>query len=655
MVNLSLKERIHLAEQAIKQGKKLALYLAKDANNSQHRYRVYNPLQATSKSQKWQAVYFFNAELQTAYKFLDQAAIVIIERQNPSGSSVPDFIHAAHERGIHVAFDLDDLVFDYRQLGTLMYSINNRNPLRWLLYFHRIRRIAKLADSFITTNDFLGRKLQRSFHKPYQLVRNSLNDEQVNLKLKKPNHQGFVMGYFSGTPTHAKDFASIEPQLIKFLQTHDDAKLLVVGHMQFSPAIKQLIQAGRIEIQPFTDYLKLQALIASVDVNLAPLVINDFTNCKSELKFFEAAIVETTTIASPTYAYRHSITEAKTGFLAKPNEWYQKLEYLYTHPAKNYQIAQAAKQYTLKHYYGAEFLQELEQVYDTLYQQSTRKISVIIPNYNYAKYLKKRIASIVQQTHPIYELIILDDHSTDHSTQIIKAEIKKLQVTRPQLSVKFIPNQQNSGRAILQWQKAFEEATGDYIWLAEADDLSHRDFLKTAMQGFRDPEVVLSYANSKAINQKGITIVPRLSYLVDKERTGHFKQDYCLDGETEIRQIMAIRCAIRNVSAVIFKNDSAIPYAKYLKAAAKYQQVGDWYFYLQILKHGKIAYFKKPLNYFRLHSSSATKKSQQDGVHYRELLALHQYILKEFPIPKPIQKAMQKEAARIKQKHGIDN
>ena len=104
--------------------------------------------------------------------------------------------------------------------------------------------------------------------------------------------------------------------------------------------------------------------MAEVDVNIAPLVLNDFTNCKSELKFFEAAAVETTTIASPSYTFKRAIKDGENGFLAQPGEWYEKLEYLYKHPEENKKIAKRARKYALKHYYGKEFLKEVEAAYD---------------------------------------------------------------------------------------------------------------------------------------------------------------------------------------------------------------------------------------------------------------------------------------------------
>ena len=77
----------------------------------------------------------------------------------------------------------------------------------------------------------------------------------------------------------------------------------------------------RIEFYPLQDFLNLQRLIAEVEINVAPLQDNTFTNCKSELKFFEAAICGTLTLATPTFTFRNSITHGKTGFLVPSHTW----------------------------------------------------------------------------------------------------------------------------------------------------------------------------------------------------------------------------------------------------------------------------------------------------------------------------------------------
>ena len=59
----------------------------------------------------------------------------------------------------------------------------------------------------------------------------------------------------------------------------------------------------------------------------------------------------------------------ENGFLAQPGEWYDKLEYLYQHPEENRRVAKNARKYALKHYYGKEFLKEVEKVYDAFLRE----------------------------------------------------------------------------------------------------------------------------------------------------------------------------------------------------------------------------------------------------------------------------------------------
>ncbi|MBQ6510581.1 glycosyltransferase family 2 protein [Candidatus Saccharibacteria bacterium] len=282
-----------------------------------------------------------------------------------------------------------------------------------------------------------------------------------------------------------------------------------------------------------------------------------------------------------------------------------------------------------------------------------KKVSVIIPNYNYGKYIKKRIKSILDQTYPIHELIILDDCSTDGSAELIKNLVLDLKLQNPKMNIRFVPNDKNSGKAISQWEKGFELATGDCIWIAEADDLCSKNFLENVMAGFKDKDVVISYAESKVINGKGIMIAPNLRFSRDKERTGHYKNNYVKDGEEEIKEIMAIRCSIPNVSGVVFKKDTKIPFKKYFKEALKFQQVGDWYFYVNILKHGKIAYCKKSLNTFRKHSSSVTKNSNKTGLHLGEIKEMQKYISKNYGLSHEIKQNQEKELARLSSRYGI--
>ena len=121
--------------------------------------------------------------------------------------------------------------------------------------------------------------------------------------------------------------------------------------------------------------------------------------------------------------------------------------------------------------------------------KNLKKVSVIIPNYNYQDFIIERIDSIVNQTYPIYEIIILDDCSTDNSVAVIEEKIKKIPSG---IKVTFIKNEKNSGCVFKQWDKGFKQATGDYIWIAEADDSAECNFVEEVMKGFDNEDVVLS-------------------------------------------------------------------------------------------------------------------------------------------------------------------
>ena len=282
-------------------------------------------------------------------------------------------------------------------------------------------------------------------------------------------------------------------------------------------------------------------------------------------------------------------------------------------------------------------------------KRKARKVSVIVPNYNYAKYLKWRILSIGQQIYPVYELIVLDDASTDGSKTAIKRAVAEASRMKPEMRIKLIWNKKNSGKAVSQWIKGVEAATGDYIWIAEADDIARKDFLSEVMKGFeKDSDVVLAYSESAIINKYGILMMPNFRKSRDREGTGHFKNSYIRSGKKEIEEIMAIRCTIPNVSAAVFKNTPELH--KYLKLAEKFEQVGDWYLYAKLLENGKIFYNKRSLNLFRVHGGSATKRGAE---HVRELEKMHEYFKNNYDLSKDVLDFMGVELERIKQKYGI--
>ncbi|WP_427184290.1 glycoside hydrolase family 99-like domain-containing protein [Bordetella bronchialis] len=231
-----------------------------------------------------------------------------------------------------------------------------------------------------------------------------------------------------------------------------------------------------------------------------------------------------------------------------------------------------------------------------------RRVSVVVPNYNYAHYLKERVDSIVQQRYPIYELILLDDCSSDGSAELIRKIAAEIDVdTRVECSGS------NSGCVFVQWDKGVRQATGDVVWIAEADDLSDPDFLLEVMRGFDYPNVVMSYCESRQIDSAGQAIGKNyLEYVADVDPYRWLTR-YVADGTDEIAEALSIKNTIPNVSAVVFDRAAMV---KALDAAGslatQFRVAGDWRVYMEILSQGRIAYSTRSANLHRRHQDSVT-------------------------------------------------
>lgn len=259
-----------------------------------------------------------------------------------------------------------------------------------------------------------------------------------------------------------------------------------------------------------------------------------------------------------------------------------------------------------------------------------KKVSVILPNYNYARFFEKRLDSILEQTYPIYELIILDDASTDDSIEIMKQKLRKVKKQYPDLKLKIALNRKNSGNVFSQWQKGINLVSGEYFWIAELDDLSKKDFLRTAMRPFeKDPAVVLSYTNSLIINGNGHPdLKANLRRLKNFLREDRPIKDYIRSGKIELEKVLCVYNTIPNVSAAVFKKTPDIPFDEILETSKTFHLAGDWYFYSKILLKGKIAYSKKALNIHRVHKNSVTETTDPK-LRLEEIERIHREITKD--------------------------
>lgn len=232
-------------------------------------------------------------------------------------------------------------------------------------------------------------------------------------------------------------------------------------------------------------------------------------------------------------------------------------------------------------------------------------ISVIVPNYNHENYLKQRLDSIFSQTYQNFEVILLDDCSTDKSRDILSEYAKSFTVRN------CVFNQTNSGNTFKQWKKGIELAKGDFIWIAESDDFCDATFLeKVSKPLFENESIGLSYCQSNRVNDKG-EITGSWATQTENIDSKPFEGNFVENGNLFIDKYLIFNNVIPNASAVLMRKKVLLSLGKSLvEEDLKY--CGDWLLYFKILLNSKVAFFAKPLNSFRYHSESVINIAAKD-------------------------------------------
>jgi glycosyltransferase involved in cell wall biosynthesis len=251
------------------------------------------------------------------------------------------------------------------------------------------------------------------------------------------------------------------------------------------------------------------------------------------------------------------------------------------------------------------------------------KISVIVPNYNHARFLRRRIDTILGQTFRDFELILLDDCSTDDSRSILREYSFD-----PRVRCEF--NDQNSGSTFKQWNKGVRFAQGTYVWIAESDDYADIRLLERLVALLDvSAEITFAYCRSRCVTDDG-RVGRFADYNPRDPDQNRWAADFCVDGRELCRQHFAWFTPVQNASAVVFRK-------------AVYEQVGgpdetlrlcgDWKLWASMALEGKVAYVCEPMNYFRFHDKtirSETAKSRASAIEY---LHVSRWILDRVKVP----------------------
>ena len=239
-------------------------------------------------------------------------------------------------------------------------------------------------------------------------------------------------------------------------------------------------------------------------------------------------------------------------------------------------------------------------------------VSIIIPNYNHFRFLQQRIESVINQTYENFEVILLDDCSTDDSVEILEKYNAHPKVSH------LVVNKKNSGSPFAQWEKGIALAKGEYIWVAESDDFCELDFLGKLMPSFQKADNVgLVYSRSNNADEDGKTYEEYWSDGLDNLK---WRSDYCNNGIDEIKRFLKWRNTIPNASACIFTKENL----DFSEIKTMFY-AGDWQFWVQILLKKNLCFVAEPLNHFRFHKN--TTRSHKSGIKDYKKYAEYQKVL----------------------------
>ena len=431
-------------------------------------------------------------------------------------------------------FDLDDLMIDPALADpAIIDGIRSMGlkPADVARHYAAIRRAVDLADECLAPTEPLATAL-RACGKPAEVTVNGFDADTwlvsraAVLSRRAAGDDGLIrIGYASGSRTHQRDFAVAAEAVAAVLRARPACRLVLFREPRRGTPLLDVHEfpalAGlehRIEWRPLVPLRELPNELARFDVNLAPLEAgNPFCEAKSELKYFEAALVDVPTIASPTQPFRAAILLGETGLLAStPAEWEASLLRLVDDRGLRRRLAQNAFHHVL-HRFGPDGRRDrMQTIVDRVTATPPRPVAtlrmhdasrpgtpptvpatevvarhggprladvaVVIPLHNYAGLVTETLDSVTCQTLAELELVVVDDSSTDASLDVAHAWLRDH--ADRFVSATLLRTVTNQGLALTR-NAGFAAAEAPFVFPLDADNTLEPDCLRLLHEQLR--------------------------------------------------------------------------------------------------------------------------------------------------------------------------
>ena len=211
------------------------------------------------------------------------------------------------------------------------------------------------------------------------------------------------------------------------------------------------------------------------------------------------------------------------------------------------------------------------------YNNEGALVSIIMPAYNAEKTIEASINSVTSQTYQNWELLIIEDASTDKTAEIAKSAASK------DSRIRFIQNPQNIG-VVGSRNVGINSARGKWLAFLDSDDLWRYEKLAKQLKFMAETDAVISYTSTAYMSNSGVVY----KYVLHAEREISYKALLC-------RNIMSC-------SSVVVKRDAMLPFP----SGNIHEDYAVW---LKILRNVQYAYgLDEPLLVYRLTDNSKSAK-----------------------------------------------
>ena len=322
-------------------------------------YRIDQKIEQLERAGFKVTLYDSRWELRAFLAAITEFEAVIFYRVAPLPNIVPA-IQAANELGLATFYEIDDLLFIPEEYpGKIEGYAGQISPETFAMLAMGVPLFAaamRMCRYALASTPSLARAMAPFVSSGLAFVhRNGMgHDHERYLDyVPRQSRQGpVVLFYGSGTRAHKEDYQRLlEPALIQIAERHGErVAIVLVGWLPVSDALRRSATSLTV-IEPSFDLHGYWDLLKEADINLAVLSPSLNVDCKSEIKWMEAAMFGIPSVVSRTATYTEVVREGETGFLCDTvDDWVRTLDRLIRNPKLRLDVGLRAQEVVRRDY-----------------------------------------------------------------------------------------------------------------------------------------------------------------------------------------------------------------------------------------------------------------------------------------------------------------